>query len=447
MIVSDGVAALLRTAADAVRNSAGERAGDVVEDALRRTLEHTITIDDDGTAFVITGDIPAMWMRDSTTQMLPYLRLVAAASTEAPAAEELADVLVAVVRRQFASIAHDPYANAFNRGPTGAHYDDRDLCDDPEVWEQKYEVDSLAYPLQFAAAVHRATGRTDHLGPDAHAVARTIVDQLRLETDHGRSSYRFVRESPEPTETLVRDGRGTPVAVTGMTWCGFRPSDDACTYGYNVPENLHAASALGDLARLAKKVWDDPALAADATALRDGILRGVAEHGIVPHPYDPDTRIYAYEVDGLGGVVLMDDANTPVAAVPAARRARRPRPGGRRCHPDVRPRPDNPYWYSGTAAAGIGSPHTEPNRVWPIALAVEGLTGTPSHRRELLDVLLATDAGTGRMHESFDVDDPSAYSRPWFSWADAMFCELAFTVAEDAGVSLTDAARVAEATT
>ncbi|MEK6345286.1 MAG: glycoside hydrolase family 125 protein, partial [Curtobacterium sp.] len=311
MIVSDGVAALLRTAADAVRNSAGERAGDLVEDALRRTLEDTITIDDDGTAFVITGDIPAMWMRDSTTQMLPYLRLVAAASTEAPAAEELADVLVAVVRRQFASIAHDPYANAFNRGPTGAHYDDRDLCDDPEIWEQKYEVDSLAYPLQFAAAVHRATGRTDHLGPDAHAVARTIVDQLRLETDHDRSSYRFVRESPEPTETLVRDGRGSPVAVTGMTWCGFRPTDDACTYGYNVPENLHAASALGDLARLAKKVWDDPALAADATALRDGILRGVAEHGIVPHPHDPDARIYAYEVDGLGGVVLMDDANTP----------------------------------------------------------------------------------------------------------------------------------------
>ncbi|WP_058726435.1 glycoside hydrolase family 125 protein [Curtobacterium luteum] len=447
MIVSDGVAALLRTAAAAVRTSAGERAGDLVEGALRRTLEDTITIDDDGTAFVITGDIPAMWMRDSTTQMLPYLRLVAAASTKDPAAEELADVLVAVVRRQFASIAHDPYANAFNRGPTGAHYDDRDLCDDPEVWEQKYEVDSLAYPVQFAAAIHRATGRTDHLGPDAHAVARAIVEQLRVETDHDRSSYRFVRDAPEPTETLVRDGRGTPVAVTGMTWCGFRPSDDACTYGYNVPENLHAASALGDLSRLATNVWSDAVLAADAVALRDDILRGVAEHGVVPHPHDPAVRIYAYEVDGLGGVVLMDDANTPSLLSlpldapdvldPVVAAATRSFVLG----------PDNPYWFTGTAAAGIGSPHTEPARVWPIALAVEGLTGTPSRRRELLDVLLATDAGTGRMHESFDVDDPSAFSRPWFSWADAMFCELAFAVAEDAGVSLTDAARVAEATT
>lgn len=452
MIVSDGVSALVRTAADAVRSSVGERAGDVVEDALHRTLEHTITIEDDGTAFVITGDIPAMWMRDSTTQMLPYLRLVQAAGPSATAplatgARELADVLVAVARRQFASIAHDPYANAFNRGPTGAHYDDRDLCDDPTVWEQKYEVDSLAYPLQFAAAVHRASGRTDHLGPEAHAVARTIVDQLRLETDHERSPYRFVRDVPEPTETLVRDGRGTPVAVTGMTWCGFRPSDDACTYGYNVPENLHAASALGDLATLAADVWSDDALAADATALREGILRGVSEHGVVPHPRDPDARIYAYEVDGLGGVVLMDDANTPSLlslpldapdvldpSIAAATRA-------------FALGPDNPYWFSGAVAAGIGSPHTEPHRVWPIALAVEGLTGTPSRRLELLDVLLGTDAGTGRMHESFDVDDPSAFSRPWFSWADAMFCELAFAAVADAGASITSAPSVAEVTT
>lgn len=452
MIVSEGVAGLLRTAADAVRGSAGERAGDVVEAALRRTLEDTITIDDDGTAFVITGDIPAMWMRDSTTQMLPYLRLVAAVSPSAAAplaaaARELADVLVAVVRRQFACIAHDPYANAFNRGPTGAHHDDRDLCDDPSVWEQKYEVDSLAYPVQFAAAVHRATGRTDHLGPQAHAVARTVVDQLRLETDHDRSAYRFVRDAPEPTETLVREGRGTPVAVTGMTWCGFRPSDDACTYGYNVPENLHAASALGDLATLAADLWADRELAADATALRDDILRGVAEHGVVPHPRDPGTQVYAYEVDGLGGVVLMDDANTPSLLSlpldapdvldPAIATATRAFVLG----------PDNPYWFSGSAASGIGSPHTLPDRVWPIALAVEGLTGTPSRRRELLDVLLATDAGTGRMHESFDVDDPSAFSRPWFSWADAMFCELAFAVAEDAGTSLTRDTCVARATT
>lgn len=424
-VVDESVRVALRAAADAVRRTSGQRTGDLVEAALLRTLTDTITIDPDGSAFVITGDIPAMWMRDSTTQVLPYLRFASACPV-------IADVLAAVVRRQFACLEHDPYANAFNRSATGAHYDDRDLCDDPLVWEQKYEVDSLAYPVQLAHRLWRSTGRTGHLTDTVHRVCRTIVDQLRLETDHERSPYRFVRDTPVPTETLARDGRGTPVAVTGMTWCGFRPSDDACTYGYNVPENLHAASALGSLAELAEEVWGDDALAADARGLRDGILRGVAEHGVVPHPQDPETRVYAYEVDGLGGVVLMDDANTPSllslpldapdVVDPAVLRATRSFVLG----------PGNPYWYSGSAASGIGSPHTEPRRVWPIALAVEGLTGSPERRVELLDVLVRTDAGSGRMHESFDVDDPSAFSRPWFSWADAVFCELALTVADDA---------------
>jgi meiotically up-regulated gene 157 (Mug157) protein len=362
-----------------------------------------------------------MWLRDSTTQMLPYLRFAAAC----PA---LADVLTAVVRRQFRLVEHDPYANAFNRRPTGAHFDDGDLCDDPLVWEQKYEVDSLAYPVQFAHRLWRATGRTDVFDERAHRVLRTVVDQWTLETDHTRSTYRFVRDSPLATETLAEEGRGTPIAVTGMTWVGFRPSDDSCALGYNVPENLHAAQALLALADIARAVYGDDGLADDADRLRVGILDGVREHGIVEHDGE---RVYAYEVDGLGGVVLMDDANTPsLLSLPADA-------------PDIIDAevtaatrrlvlgPANPYWFSGSAAEGIGSPHTEPDHVWPIALCVEGITGTPERRRELLDVLVRTDAGTGRMHESFHVDDPSSFSRPWFSWADAMFCELALTVVDD----------------
>ena len=421
MILHPDVTATLRTAADTVRSALGDQVGARVEEALTRTLTDTVTLDEDGTAFVITGDIPAMWLRDSTTQMLPYLRFAGACAP-------LADVLTGIVRRQFRLIEHDPYANAFNRTATGAHWDDGDLCDDPLVWEQKYEVDSLAYPVQFAHRLWRATGRTDVFDERAHRVLRTVVDQWRLETDHEQSSYRFVRDSPLPTETLARDGRGTPVAVTGMTWVGFRPSDDACTYGYNVPENLHAAQALLALADIARGVYGDDRLADDADALRTTISAGVAEHGVVEHDGE---RVYAYEVDGLGGVVLMDDANMPsLLSLPFDA-------------PDVLDRdvtaatrrlvlgPTNPYWFRGSAAEGIGSPHTEPDHVWPIALCVEGITGTPERRRELLDVLLATDAGTGRMHESFHVDDPTSYSRPWFSWADAMFCELALTVVDD----------------
>lgn len=412
----------LVAAADRVRAAVGTEVGDRVERALVRTLRDTISLDDDG-AFVITGDIPAMWLRDSTTQMTPYLRF-------APDDPVLADLLWAVVRRQFRLIEHDPYANSFNREPNGAHYDPDDLNADPLVWEQKYEVDSLAYPVTFAHALWRATGSTAVLDERAHRVFRTIVAQWRAEQDHDASAYRFVRDGAIPTETLARDGRGTPVAVTGMTWCGFRPSDDACTYGFNVPANLFAAEALLAVAAIAREVWSDTGLADDADVLRASILDGVRQHGIVPGPAGAD--VYAYEVDGLGGVLLMDDANTPSLlslplsapsvlddAVWAATR-------------DFVLSPANPYWFSGTAAAGVGSPHTVPQRVWPIALAVEGLvSGSPSRRRDLLDVLVATDGGTGDMHESFDVEDPTRFSRPWFSWADAMFCELALAAAED----------------
>jgi len=420
--LDDEIARTVRGAADRVRTALGTEIGDRVDRALRRTLTDTITVDDDG-AFVITGDIPAMWLRDSTTQMTPYLRLVG----ESPA---LAGVLWAVVARQFRLIEHDPYANSFNREPSGAHYDDHDLNADPLVWEQKYEVDSLAYPVTFAHALWRATGSTAVLDDRAQRVFRTIVAQWTAEQDHDRSPYRFVRPGAIATETLARDGRGTPVAVTGMTWSGFRPSDDACTYGYNVPANLFAAQALLAIAAIARSVWDDGGLAADADALRAAILDGVSHHGIVPGP--DGAPVYAYEVDGLGGVLLMDDANTPsLLSLPLDA-------------PDVVDRsvweatrsfvtsPANPYWYSGSVASGIGSPHTLPRRVWPIALAVEGLVSTSSaRRRELLDLLVATDAGTGDMHESFDVDDPTQYSRPWFSWADAMFCELALAAATD----------------
>lgn len=416
------ITATLREAVDGVRAVSGARVGDMVEAALLRTLTDTITLGDDGSAFVITGDIPAMWLRDSTTQLTPYLRFLGSCPP-------LADLVAAVVRRQLACLDHDPYANAFNDGPTGAHYDADDVCDDPHVWEQKYEIDSLAYPVTLAHTLWRATGRTDFLDERGRRVLRTVVDQLRAEQDHDTSAYRFQRDTTIPTETLARDGRGTAVGRTGMTWSGFRPSDDACTYGYNVPGNLFVAQALLGVADLAAEALGDQALADDARALSREVVAGVAEFGVVPSP--DGRRMYAYEVDGLGGVLLMDDANTPsLLSLPLTA-------------PDVFDAdvwrttrafvlsPANPYYMTGTAASGVGSPHTLPGRVWPIALAVEALTGTPADRLRILDVLARTDGGTGQMHESFDASDPTAYSRPWFSWADSMFCELALVVAEE----------------
>jgi meiotically up-regulated gene 157 (Mug157) protein len=421
------IEATLRAAAERVRATSGERVGAMVLAALRRTLTDTLTVGADGSVFVITGDIPAMWLRDSTTQLTPYLRFLA----DCP---PLAALVAGVVRRQLACLDHDPYANAFNDGPTGAHYDPDDVCDDPHVWEQKYEVDSLAYPVTLAHRLWRETGSAEVFDERAHRVLRTVVDQLRAEQRHDTSPYRFSRETTIPTETLARDGRGTPVAFTGMTWSAFRPSDDACTYGYNVPANLFAAQALRAVAEIAEEVWADAALAADARALSGELVDGVAAHGVVPAPGGAaGARVYAYEVDGLGGVLCMDDANTPsLLSLPLVA-------------PDVLDHdvwratrafvlgPANPYWFSGTVAAGVGSPHTGPGRVWPIALAVEGLTGTPADRARLLQLVADTDGGTGHVHEGFDPSDPTAFSRPWFSWADSMFCELALAVADDAG--------------
>lgn len=440
--VEPPISAVLTAAAHRVREQLGDRAGLLVEQALLRTLTDTITAPGDGTAFVITGDIPAMWLRDSTTQMLPYLRFVG----ESP---ELAELLAAVVRRQLRCIVHDPYANSFNLTGNGAHHDDRDLCEDPLVWEQKYEVDSLAYPVVLTHRLLRLAGseelRRGVLDDTAHRALRTVVDHWRLETDHeARSTYRFVRDIGIPTETLERDGHGTPVGVTGMTWSGFRPSDDACTYGYNVPANLLAAQALLAVADLAREGFADEDLAADADSLREQLLEGVRRHGVLE---ESGRTIYAYEVDGLGGTLVMDDANMPSLLSLPLDAASVHDPAITAATRDLVLSERNPFYFSGTVAAGVGSPHTLPEHVWPIAFAVEGLTGTRERALEILDLLLRTDAGTDRMHESFHVDDPTSFSRPWFSWADSMLCELALHLVDGPHPALAAERALSEART
>ncbi|MFE9681943.1 glycoside hydrolase family 125 protein [Streptomyces sp. NPDC006285] len=396
------------------------RYGQMLVRCLNDTLARTIRAMPDGTAFVVTGDIPAMWLRDSTTQMMPYLALL----QDAPA---LQDLLMAVLERQFDQIRRDPYANAFNPEASGRAHDADDLCEDPWVWEEKYEVDSLAFPLLLAHRFWRASGRTDHLDQAART-ARTVLALWRTEQDHeSRSSYRFSRSSGPASDTLPRAGRGAPVARTGMTWSGFRPSDDACTYGYNVPANLCAAAALDGAAEMAHHIGDS-ALAEDATELAAELREGVARHGTVRHP--DFGAIYAYEVDGLGNALLMDDANMPsLLSLPLIADVSAADPMYRATREFVLS-PANPTWYRGTAAEGVGSPHTPQGHIWPIAIAVEGLTSDdPAGRLAALRTLTDTDAGTGAMHESFHKDDPHRFTRHWFSWANAMYAELALDVA------------------
>jgi meiotically up-regulated gene 157 (Mug157) protein len=412
---------LIAEATAAVRERSDQRVAERFERCFADTLHSTMTPMPDGTVFMLTGDIPAMWLRDSSAQLAPYLHFAA----DRP---ELADLLVAVNRRQLDAIALDPYANAFNAEPNGhGHHDDRTDAS-PWVWERKYEIDSLCYPLQLAHDLWLATGRSDHLDERYRAAVVATMDVWRTEQHHEeRSPYRFQRFDAPLSDTLVRDGLGPETAFTGLSWSGFRPSDDATRYGYNVPGNLFAAVTLAGVEAIAVDVLDDEALAADARSLRRELEAAVDAHGVVST--DRYRDVYAYEVDGFGNALLMDDANVPsLLSLPFL--------GW--CAPDdaryLATRrfllsEDDPSFFVGSAARGIGSPHTPDDHIWPIALAMEGLTSTDdAERARLLDTLLRTDAGTRVMHESFHKDDPATFTRPWFSWANAMFCEFVLDV-------------------
>ncbi|NII39394.1 hypothetical protein E9228_000013 [Curtobacterium flaccumfaciens] len=413
---------LVGRVAQQVEDRMGSEVAAVFANCFANTLSTTMTTMPDGTTFMVTGDIPAMWLRDSTAQLTPYLHFLA----DDPG---LADTVASVSRRQLEYVMIDPYANAFNRAPDGAGHTDDHTEMSPWVWERKYEIDSLCYPIRLAFDLWERTGRTDHLDRFAE-VATVAIDLWTVEQDHETSStYRFERPDPLlPSDTLVRDGLGPVTARTGLTWSAFRPSDDATTLGFNVPGNAFAVTELRHVALLAAVVLDDDQLTRRATALADEIDAAIRAHGVVDHPEHGE--VLAYEVDGAGEALLMDDANVPsLLSLPMLGWCDRDDALYRRTRAAVLS-PTNPYWFSGATGSGIGSPHTPGRNVWPIALAVQGLTATDADERAgLLRQLCATHAGTQLMHESFDVDEPTGYTRPWFSWANAMFCEFVLDLA------------------
>lgn len=415
-MVSESV---LSAAADVVEAKLAERApkaAKLFRGCLGNTLETTVSELDDGTTFVVTGDIPAMWLRDSAAQVEPYLRF-------AGQDKAIAAMLRGVIRRHALYLAIDPYANAFNVEPNGhGHHGDLTVMN-PWVWERKWELDSLCYPVRLLRQYLDATGDTSVFDESVHRMLAAIVATMRTEQHPDASPYRFERPGAVPSDTLPFEGRGTPAAYTGMVRCGFRPSDDACGYGFLVPANMFAVVILGDVARFADSFYGDTALAREAESLRAEIDRGIDAHAVVQHPeHGP---IYAYEVDGLGNHNLMDDANVPsLLSIPYLGYRPATDPLYRTTRAFVLS-DENPYYYAGSAASGIGSPHTPPGSVWPIALTVQALTATDEAERwHLIELLAGTTAGTGFMHESFDASDPANFTRPWFGWANSLFAEL-----------------------
>ncbi len=375
----------------------------------------------DGTVFLITGDIPAMWLRDSSAQVYHYL-------PHCSGFPEVKEAVLGLLQRQFQYIVMDPYANAFNREASDRHgYDDRTSWTEiqrPWIWERKYEVDSLCYPMRLAYGFWKQTGNTDFSGDMFRQAVRTILDTWKTEQHHADlSPYYFERRDCPPSDTLPDLGRGTPVGYTGMTWSGFRPSDDACRYGYLIPSNFFATRTLEQIAEMAREILKDEEMAKEAEMLREQIRSGLDMYAIYPHP--DFGNVYAYEVDGLGGHIFMDDANVPsLLSLPYLGCVKPDDPvylNTRRMVLST----SNPYYYEGKAARGIGSPHTPKDYIWPISLCIQGLTSVDEDEIvRIAGMLENMDAGTFLMHEGVHKDDPAQYTRPWFAWANSIFSEF-----------------------
>jgi meiotically up-regulated gene 157 (Mug157) protein len=372
---------------------------------------------EDGGVFAVTGDIPAMWLRDSTAQVWPYLPL-------AKGDEPLRRLVEGVVRRQTRCILIDPYANAFNDGPKGSEWAADHTAMKPELHERKWEIDSLCYPVRLAHGYWRATGDTTPFDAEwreaARAVVRTFREQQRKDGD---GPYRFERVTARAIDTLPLEGRGNPTRRVGLVHSGFRPSDDACIFPLLVPSNHFAVVALEELAEIAETVTGEVAFAAECRSLGNQVARALSLHARVAHPHHG--AVWAYEVDGFGNALFMDDANVPsLLALPYLGCCRLDDPVYLRTRRLVLS-PDNPYFFRGTAAEGIGGPHVGLRMIWPLAIVMRALTSTDSHEiRACLRTLRDTHAGTGFMHESFHQDDPKRFTRPWFAWANTLFGEL-----------------------
>lgn len=397
--------------------SASPRLFKVFKNCFTNTIKTTVEYLPDGTVFMVTGDIPAMWLRDSAAQIRPYL-------LTAKEDVEIRKIIRGVIKRQFFYILHDPYANAFNKEANG-HGHQNDITDMSDwTWERKYEVDSLCYPIQLAYLYWKITGDTGHFDLNFQKAVREIIQVWKIEQNHGDlSEYLFQRYNCPATDTLSNGGQGAPTGETGMTWSGFRPSDDACTYGYLIPANIFAVTVLGYLVEIADRVLGDETMAAEVEELGKTIKEGVETYGKINHlQYG---QIYAYETDGLGNYNIMDDANVPsLLSIPYLGYCSYDQQVYQNTRRFVLSS-DNPYFFKGKAAEGIGSPHTPKGYIWHISLAMQGLT-TPCYneKKDMLDMMERTDGGTYFMHESFHCDDPDCFTRPWFSWANSLFCEL-----------------------
>ncbi len=392
---------------------------------LDTTVHYSKTDDGDDDTFVYTGDIHAMWLRDSGAQVWPYLRYI-------KDDEPLRYLIRGVIRRQFSCVLIDPYANAFNMGPTGSKWASDHTDMKPELHERKYEIDSLCYPLRLAYEYWKLTGDDSIFDERWLKVIRSILDTFREQQNWNgpRTSYRFLRTTAAMHDTRSNSGYGHPGKACGLIASAFRPSDDCTIFPYLIPSNFFAVSVLRKAATILKKVNKEEELSRECTEMASQVEKAIRQHAIVKHP--KYGKIYAFEVDGYGSSLLMDDSNAPsLLSLPYLTDVDIKDP----VYQNTRRfawSDDNPYFFHGKAGEGIGGPHCGIDHPWPMSLIMKALTTTDREEQQwCLDELLRTDANTLFMHESFNKDDASDFTRSWFAWANTLFGELIVSMYEE----------------
>ena len=399
---------------------------DLFANCFPNTLDTTIqpgTFEGHPDTVVLTGDIAAMWLRDSSAQVWPYLPL---ASKD----RSLRDLLEGVIRRQVRCLLIDPYANCFMADLSappleGSRMDKTEMRQG--VGERKYELDSLCYPIRLAHGYWKNTGHTGLFDSEWKLAMETILQTMRIQQrKDGPGPYRFQRYALNPTDTLV-NGIGNPVNPIGLIASAFRPSDDACIFPFFVPANLFAVRSLRQLSAMANDVLHDSRMANQAAALAEEINAALWKHAIVS---TAGGAIWAYEIDGFGGHVLMDDANAPsLLSLPYLDSS-----------PDAetyaRTRAfvwsqNNPWFFQGSAGEGIGGPHVGRDSIWPMSQIMYALTSNSSAEiMGAIQTVKTCAASTGFIHESYNRNDSSLFTRAWFAWANTLFGELIGTTVE-----------------
>ena len=368
--------------------------------------------------YVITGDIDAMWQRDSSAQVYPYLPLMA----EDPRLQQL---IAGVINRQTRNTLLDPYANAFYKDPDKLSQWKDDFTEMKRgVHERKWEIDSPCYTIRLAHGYWKASGDNAPFDENWHKaiklILRTFHEQQRK---HNRGPYHFMRRTEWATDSVPGRGYGNPAKPVGMIFSMFRPSDDATIFPFLVPSNFFAVVSLRQAAEMVEQIRQDTALAKECRALADEVETALHEYAIVNHP--TAGRVFAYEVDAFGNYYCTDDGNIPNLLSLTYLGAVKPDDEVYLNTRILLLSPANPYWCVGKAASGLGGPHVGVDMIWPLGLIVEGLTATSDDEiKNCLTTLQKTHAGTGFMHEAFNKDDPTKFTRKWFAWANTIFGEF-----------------------